>query len=206
MRTLAALMTVLCIVPAALAIKPAHPGPSVEETLRLINEHLAVPPDYSNIQCSDRIEISLTNDRAEIVIQYRMIDKKGAFRDDLPPRFIYRIPVASVKTAYIWGPWTAHDRVIIRTYRRDVVKAGPLWDCWHNRVKEVPRERVFDNADIKLRGATDEKLYRVADEFKHMVELLQAGQPAVHPATDAPEATPKPDGDSAIDERAPEKD
>lgn len=189
MRIAAALLAILSMVPAAVAIKPAREGASVEATLRNLNRQLAVPPDYSNLQCSDRVEISLTSDRAEIVVTYRMIDKHGKFRKELPPRYIYRIPVESVKTAYISGPWTRNDRVIIRTYGRQVVKIGPLWDCWHNRLKKVPRERIFDNADIRLHGATNEQLYRLADTFRHLVKLLQseANATPLHSAPHAPE-------------------
>jgi hypothetical protein len=181
MRSAALLLAVLWIVSPALAIKPARGGISVEETLRNLNHELVTAPNYSNLQCSDRIEISLTPDRAEIVIQYRVIDKRGTVREELPPKFIYRIPVASVKTAYIWGPWTVHDRVIIRTSRRDVVKIGPLWDCWHNRRKQLPLERVFDNADLRVWDADDARLYRIADTFKHLVDLLQAESASVQP-------------------------
>jgi hypothetical protein len=192
MRISFVLLAVLSLLSPALAIKPAHKGPSVEQTLQSLNQQLAVPPDYSNIQCSDRVELSLTNDRAEIVIKYRIIDKHGNFREDLPPRYIYRIPVMSVQRAYISGPWTTKDRVIIRTERKDVVKIGPLWDCWHNRQKPIPRERVFDNADIKLRGATNEQLYRIVDEFMHMVTLLQTEPPTARPADAVPDPQPEP--------------
>jgi len=184
-HTVAVLLTVLWAVPVARAIKPAHEGPSVEATLRYLNEQLHTNPNFQNLSCSNRATVDLSSDRQEIIITYRLINKKGGVREGLPPQFIYRIPVASVETAYIYGPRTVNDRVVIVTYGKAVVKIGPMWDCFRNKPKELAKQRFYNNAHLVVYQADDKRLYGIADAFKHLVKVLKTEPP--------PKASPTPE-------------
>ena len=183
MRILAALLTVVLLAPAVLAVKPAKPGPTVEDSLKDLNKHLYPDLNYLDMKCSERLQVSVSDDRKEILLRYLPIDHHGKFVENLPPKYLYRIRVSLFRSVYPEGRWTTWDRVVVRTYRNGVIKLGPIWDCSHKRVNDTPKMRFYDSATLKLQDPNDQDLKVIVKSIKHLVMLLQT----------EPSATPEPE-------------
>jgi hypothetical protein len=203
-HTVAVLLAVLWAAPVARAIKPAHEGPSVEATVRNLNELLHSNPNFAELYCSNTAELTLSPNHQEIVVTYWLIDKHGKIRPEIPPQYIYRIQVAAVDQAYAWGPWTTRDRVMVTTRGKAVLKIGPMWDCFRNKPKAVPKQSMRNNVQLLVFQADDKRLYRIADAFKHLVEVLKIEPPPK--AAPAPESAPQPVTDAPPRFTQPESD
>jgi hypothetical protein len=203
-RIVALLLTVLGIVPGALAIKPSHTGPSVEATVRTLNELLHSDPNFAELYCSNTAELTLSPNHKEIVVTYWLIDKHGKIRPEIPPQYIYRIQVAAVDQAYAWGPWTTKDRVMVTTRGKAILKVGPMWDCFRNKPK-APKQSMRNNIPLLVFEADDKRLYRIADAFKHLVEVLKT-EPPPKPETGTPAgADSGPEGPPRLAQPKPER-
>lgn len=198
MRIVPALLTVVLISSAVLArplppppIKPAKEGPPIEESLKYINEHLYNSQDEPDSKCNDRLQLSVSDDHNELILKHLLIDKKGRARDNIAPKYIYYVPVATVSDIYTSGPWTVKDRVVVMTAGRWVKKYGPVWDCEHDEMSKMPHKHYLASIDIKTLETGEESVNRVAKALKHVVELLQDEQKAKaaaqQPKSDEPE-------------------
>jgi hypothetical protein len=170
--------TVVLIATALMAapppVNPAKEGRSVEETLKYINERLYISPDYSDKKCRDRTQLSLSDDRGEMIVKEVLIDRNDRIKDGVAPKYIYHVPIAAVLNIYTSGKWTTKDRVVVRTDGRAVTKYGPVWDCQHGKLNDTPKKRFLDSVDLRVQDADEGYVSGVAKAINHVVELLQA--------------------------------
>ena len=192
MRIAAVLLIVVLLAPTAPAIKPKVPEMTVDETLKYLNDRLIVNVNWGDMRCSVKLELSLSEGREEIILRYLPIDKHRKLIEELPPRYIYRIPVDSVTRVYPYGrgPWVMYDRVVIRTYSHAVEKIGPIWNCGKNRINAIPKARLLDEADLFLDNPDDGNLKGVINGIRRLVKLLQEqanAQPGAPMDTELPD-------------------
>ena len=191
MRKVLLLITVLLAAQALLAIKPKK-SESLDDSLAYINKTLYPTMDYF-YGCSEKIQVTLSEQHQEIIVTKLPVDGGGKVRQDLPPMFIYRIPVAEVKSIYPWGfspgfrPRKRYDHIIIRTNGKAVSKYGPYWDCFHRKVSNKTKLRLLDNAMLKLDDLDDSQLIKLINALKRTVELTRAEAEA--PQTQQPDAS-----------------
>ena len=195
MRKIAMLLTVLFASQILFAVKPKKEGASLDESLAYINKTLYPTMDYF-YGCSEKIEVTLSEQHQEIIITRLPVDGGGKVKRDLPPMYVYRIPVAEVKSIYPWGysPYIRYDRLVIRTRGRSISKYGPYWDCFHRRMSKKTKLHLLDNAMLKLDDLDDSQLIKLINAFKRTVELTRM---------EAGEATQKPDkaaADQSLDD------
>ena len=195
MRKIAMLLTVLFASQILFAVKPKKEGASLDESLAYINKTLYPTMDYF-YGCSEKIEVTLSEQHQEIIITRLPVDGGGKVKRDLPPMYVYRIPVAEVKSIYPWGysPYIRYDRLVIRTRGRSISKYGPYWDCFHRRVSTKTKLRLRGDAMLKLDNLDDSQLIKLINAFKRTVELTRM---------EAGEATQKPDkaaADQSLDD------
>ncbi len=175
MRIIAVLLSILLLTPPAPAIKRKVQEMNVDETLKYMNDRLIVNVNWGDMKCSVKLELSIPEGRREIILKYLPIDKHRREIEDLPPRYIYHIPVDSVTRVYPYGrsPWQMYDRVVIRTYSHAVEKIGPIWNCDKKRINPVPKMRLLDEADLFLDNPDDGNLKGVINGVRRLVKLLQ---------------------------------
>ena len=195
MRKTIMLLALLLASQMVSAVKPGK-NASLDDSLTYINKTLYPTMDYF-YGCSEKIVVSLSEQHQEIVITHLPVDGSGRIKKDLPPMYVYRIPVADVKIIYPWGfspgfrPRRQYDRIVIRTNGRAVAKYGPYWDCFHRKLSNKTRLRQLDNAMLKIDDLDDSQLIKLIDAFKRTVQLMQAeaGEPVqqTSPAAGAPQ-------------------
>jgi hypothetical protein len=182
MRILTVLLSVVLIASALVAepepISPETEGPSVENSLKFINQRMYISQDRSEGKCRDTIQLSLSDDRAEILIKYFVVDGRDRIKENVAPKFIYHIPVEAVRSIYATGPWTTHDRILVRTYGRAVTKYGPVWDCGKEKLNDKPKKGFIDSVDLRVQDPDDGRLSGVQKALNHVVDLLKAEQDA----------------------------
>ncbi len=175
MRKVLVLLAVLMASQTLLAIKPGKKSESLDDSLTNVNK-LLYPTMDRFYGCSEKIEVTLSEKHQELIITHLPVDGSGRVKKDLPPMFIYRIPVADVKIIYPWGfsPYKRYDRIIIRTNGRAVSKYGPYWDCFHRKVSSKTKLRLLDNAMLKIDDLDDSQLIKLINALKHTVELTRS--------------------------------
>ncbi len=175
LRTITALSTIVLFISVPLAaVNPSKEGPSLEETLKYINERLYSSQNYADRKCSDTIQLSLSESHEELVVKYLIIDRHDKIIENTPSEYIYYVPIGAVRSVYTWGPWTTHDRIVVKTSGDMVRKYGPVWDCGHSKLNEEPKVRLLGSVDLKIQDPDDDHLSGVTKAVKHLVRLLQA--------------------------------
>ena len=179
MQRMILLLTLLLVSQIGFAVKPKKQPPTLDESLTYINKTLYPTMDYF-YGCSEKIEVTLSEQHQEIIISKLPVNGNGIVRTDLPPMFVYRIPVADVKSIY---PYLAphygyvsnvgYDRIIIRTNGHAISKYGPYWDCFHQRLSTKTKLRMRDNAMLKIDDMDDSQLKHLLEAFKRTVELTR---------------------------------
>ncbi len=203
MRKILVLLTVLLASQTLLAIKPAKKGASLDDSMTYINKTLYPTMDYF-YGCSEKIEVTLSEQHQEIIITHLPVDGGGKVKKDLPPMYIYRIPVADVKSIYPWGysPYIRYNRLVIRTNGRAVSKYGPYWDCFHRRMSKKTKLRLLDNAMLKLDDLDDSQLIKLINAFKRTVELtrMESAEAIQKPDAETTQQPPAASADQTLDD------
>ena len=188
MRKVAVFLAVLLASPLLFAVKPQKPEPSLDESLTYINKTLYPRMDYFH-GCSEKVEVTLSEQHQEIIVTHLPVDGGGKVKQDLPPIYVYRIPVADVKLIYPYGfsPYVRYDRIIIRTNGKAISKYGPYYDCFHRKISSKTRLRLVDQAMLKIDDLTDSQLMKLINAFKRTVELtrIEAAQADQNPSNAA---------------------
>ena len=199
MRSITVLLTVLLASTFLIAIE--RKGASLDDSLTYINKTLYPRMDYF-YGCSEKIEVTLSEQHQEIIIAHLPVDGGGKVIKDLPPMYIYRIPVVDVKSIYPYGfsPYVRYDRIIIRTNGKAISKYGPYWDCFHRKVSNKTKLRLLDRAMLKIDDLNDSQLIKLINSFKRTVELtrMEALEPTQQP--DAAAADQKFENDNDEDD------
>jgi hypothetical protein len=174
MRRIAVLLIVLLASTSLVAVKHKKPEPSLDESLAYINKVFYPTMDYF-YGCSEKIEVTLSEQHQELIITKLPVDGNGKVKKELPPMYIYRIPVADVKLIYPYGfsPYKRYDRIIIRTNGHAISKYGPYWDCFHRRTSKKTKLRMMDNAMLKIDDLDDSQLVNLLNALKRTVQLTQ---------------------------------
>lgn len=179
MRKIVVLLTVLLASQLLFAVKPEKKSESLDDSVAYINKTLYPTMDYF-YGCSEKIEVTLSEKHQELIITQLPVDGRGRVKQDLPPMFIYRIPVSDVKIIYPWGmsrgfaSHVGYDHIIIRTNGHAVAKYGPYWDCFHRKISKKTKLKMLDNAALKIDNLDDSQLAHLIDSLKHTVALMQA--------------------------------
>jgi hypothetical protein len=176
MRIIATLLAAVCIVSAALAapVKPPREakGPPLRQSLDYINDNLLLNVNYSEMNCSDMVKVSVSDDHTEIIVKYLPVDEHGVYIEKLGPKFVYHIPVLAVEKIYPAGKWTENDRLVISTHGNVVKRIGPIWDCEKQVLNDDPRRHQLSDIGLKTQVADDEHIDQMIQSFQHVVDLL----------------------------------
>ena len=201
MRKIVVLLAVLFASQVLLAVKPGKKEASLDESLIYINKTLYPRMDYF-YGCSEKIEVTLSEQHQEIIVAKLPVDAGGKVKKDLPPMYVYRIPVADVKSIYPYGfsPYTRYDRIIIRTNGRAISKYGPYWDCFHRRMSKKTKLRLIDHAMLKIDDLNDSQLIKLLNAFKRTIELTRMEPFEANQQPDAPAADQKFENDNDEDD------
>jgi hypothetical protein len=177
MRILAVVLSVLLIASALAAapapLTPEKEGPSLEDSVKYINEHLYISND-SNGNCRDRVQVSLSDNHEEMIVKHLLVDRDGRIKDGVEPRYVYHVPIAAVRSVYLSGPWTTQDRVVVRTDGKVVRKYGPVWDCSKSKLNTAPKISMLASVDLRVQEAEQGHVGDVAKAVNHVVKLLQS--------------------------------
>jgi len=163
------------LAPVAVALPPVSPaekGPSLDETMKYINGNLYVS-NNPNPKCSDTAQVSVSGNHKEILVKYLVVDGKGRIKDNVEPTYVYHVPVAAVGKIYPSGPWTVHDRVVVRTNGQVVRKYGPVWDCGKSRLNATPEVTMRGSVELRVMDVDRGHLGDVVEAVKHLAKLLQ---------------------------------
>ena len=201
MRRMILLLALLLASQIGFAVKPKKQPPSLDESLNYINKTLYPTMDYF-YGCSEKSMVTLSEQHQEIIITKFAVDKNARIKEGLPPMYVYRIPVADVKSIY---PYLAphygyvsnvgYDRIIIRTNGHAISKYGPYWDCFHQKLSKKTRLRMRDNAMLKIDNLDDSQLKHLLDAFKRTVELTR-----IEAETPNPQSAPAAAADQKLDD------
>jgi hypothetical protein len=181
MRLIAVLSTVVLISSVLVAQKAAPPprvaaseGAAIAKDLQFINEHLYISQDYTKGNCRDRMQLSLSENRQEMLLKHFVVDGSDRIKPNTPPTYVYHIAVSSIDRTYLSGPWATNDRVVLRTNGRGVMKVGPVWDCNHNKVNRSPKKALLDSVEFRIRYLDEGNLDHLKTAVDGLVNQLQA--------------------------------